>query len=240
MKKLFIITSFLFIFAAGALHAETTYKSIQDEVEKKMKMIREGGGSGQVVEEIKIDKRKKYRSKKKKKITKKPENTGYIGNLSALNIVAGMFEGGIIGAGCGLIGYSRTMNTDNMHLIKGAIIGTSAGLIMGAALSGFEAATQRYSASDDFGYNLLGGMVVGSILGAGGGAISYAKTDDLENVSEGMGYGIAFGAAGGFILALVEVFLPEKYRGGGAYGGEHSLKIKNDGKNSYLSYNIEY
>ena len=231
MKKLLIsamIFSLLFapaVFSASAgvptttpapAHAKTADKmtEIQKKIQDKLDAITKGGKSDQTTEkEIIIDRYKK-KTTVPGSVTDTVIATGYdMGTLASMNIIGGLFEGGIIGAGCGLIGYSKNMNRDTKPLVTGTIIGMFTGMALGAGLSLYQTTSSRYSASDDYGYDLAGGTIIGILLGTAGGLISYGKTRRLENVSEGIGYGVALGAGIGLLLGSIETFIPEQYRG---------------------------
>jgi hypothetical protein len=186
---------------------------IQQKVQQELDQISRNGKSGQNVDkEIVIDKYGKKAKPEEPVAVATPQ--GYdMGSLAAMNIIGGLFEGGIIGASCGLIGYSKSMNTDVKPLVIGTVTGAFSGAGLGAVLSLVQTTTKRYSSSDDLGYDIAGGTVLGTVLGTAGGMISYGKTRHLENVSEGIGYGVAFGAGLGLALGVVESLLPEYYRG---------------------------
>lgn len=133
-------------------------------------------------------------------------------NLAILNITGGIFEGAIIGSGCGLIGYAQLKNKSATPLINGAIVGAVTGAVLASSLSIFENFSKKYTASEDFGLNLIYYSFIGSLLGCAGGVISYGKTGDAENISEGIGYGIAIGSFCGLIMSFAEVFGPEQLR----------------------------
>ncbi|MEI7542517.1 MAG: hypothetical protein WCJ94_04625 [bacterium] len=161
-----------------------------------------------------------------------------MGTLAAMNIIGGLFEGGLIGAGCGLIGYSKNMNLNTQPLVTGTLAGMFTGMTLGAALSIYQANSKRYSASDDFGYDIVGGTILGILLGSAGGFISYGKTHDLENVSEVIGYGVAIGAGLGLVLGVVETFIPEQYRG--TTEKLKAMNIQNLNGSTVLSCNIKF
>ncbi|HDQ26241.1 MAG TPA: hypothetical protein ENN43_05780 [bacterium] len=228
MKKLLIFAVIMAV-SAGYVYSATATR-IDDEVRRKMDEIEKSGKKGTPVEkEITI----KRGAKKEEPVTSGVRESAYIQTLAALNITGGIIEGGMIGAACGLIGYSQSMNRDVNSLTTGAIIGSSVGAGLGAILSIIQANTQRYSASNDFGYNLLGGLFIGSVFGAAGGAISYGRTKDLENVSEGIGYGAAIGSSLGFILAFVEMMLPEELR---SRASGHAFNIRGTADRAVLVY----
>jgi hypothetical protein len=189
--------------------------TIQKKIQERLDQISRGGKPDQAGEkEITID---RYKKKTTATPAVEPESAapaGYdMGTLASMNIIGGLFEGGIIGASCGLIGYSKSMNRDVKPLVSGTVAGMFTGMGLGAVLSLYQTTSKRYSASDDYGYDLAGGTVLGAMVGIAGGFISYGKTRHLENVSEGIGYGVAFGAGLGLILGTLESFLPEQYRG---------------------------
>jgi hypothetical protein len=241
MKKVFIFAIIIsFVFSMRAFSQDKTNQKtidkINTEVEKKMEQIRNSGKKGPFVEEIKIKK-----GVKKEEINTEiiPEKSGYIGVLSTLNIIGGIFEGAIIGAGCGLIGYAQLDNRDANPLINGAIIGAGTGFALSSVLSLVQLNSKKYIASDDFGLNLIGGAILGGMLGAAGGAISFGNTDRMEDVTLGIGYGTAIGSAAGFILAIVEYFLPENIRGGAGYGGSgRAMNVILNDKYALLEYNF--
>jgi hypothetical protein len=243
MKKVFIFAIiFNFLLATFVFSEEKTkqrtIEKIDLEVEKKMEQIRNSGKTGPFVEEIKIKKGVKKEEVKTEIIA---EKSGYIGVLSTLNIVAGIFEGAIIGAGCGLIGYAQLDNRNSTPLVNGAIIGAGTGAALASALSLVQLNNRRYIASDDFGLDLIGGAVLGGLLGAAGGAISFGHTNRMEDVTLGVGYGVVFGSVSGLILGIVEFFLPEDLRGGAGYGGsERAMNIILDKEYTYLGYNLKY
>jgi len=212
MKKLYVLLIILVfavnipVYAAGG----STVDIINEKVQEKLDAIKKAGDKGGAfVEEIKIDK-----SKAKKTAEEPKEPVNYeMGNLAAMNIVGGFFEGAVAGAGCGLIGYGQTKNRDINPLVNGAIIGAVSGAVLASALSIAEMQTKKYYASDDYGINTAVWTVLGSAIGASGGALSYASTKQTEKITEGAGYGAAIGALSGIILSTVEFFMPENLRG---------------------------
>jgi hypothetical protein len=234
MKKVtaLVITMVLIAFYAFAGVAG----SIDAEVQKKMDMIKNSKSTGPFVDEIKFKKAAPQESP-----VAEATPTGYMGSLSALNIMGGIFEGGIVGAGCGLIGYSQTKNRDNHPLINGAVAGTISGASLAVILSLVELSSKRLSSSDDFGFDIIGGTFAGAALGAAGGTISYGKTTHTENISEGIGYGIAAGSAAGLIIGFIEFLLPESVRGGPTVtGGTHAYIRQLDANTTVISCNINY
>lgn len=208
--------------------------TIDQDVQKEMDRIKNSGGNGQFVNEINYQKAAPQQT-----TTTEAMPTGHVGTLSALNIIGGIFEGGLVGTGCGLLGYSQTMNRDNRPLINGAVAGTISGASLSVILSVVEIQSRR-TAADYFGYDILGGLGMGAVLGAAGGTISYERTRHLENISEGVGYGVAVGSAAGFILGLVEFLLPESISGGSVIGGTHAYINQLDANTTVLSCNIPY
>jgi hypothetical protein len=209
--------------------------TIDQEVQKKMDAIKNSKSTGPYVDEIKFKKAVPEQAP-----VAEAAPSGYMGSLSALNIMGGVFEGGVIGTGCGLIGYSQTKNRDANPLINGAIAGTISGASMAVILSIVELSSKRLSSSDDFGFDIMGGLVMGGVLGAAGGTISYGKTTHSENISEGVGYGIAAGSIAGLIIGVVEFLLPESVRGGPSIGGTHAYIMQLDADTTVISCNIKY
>ena len=117
-----------------------------------------------------------------------------------------------------------------------------AGAASAIGLSVAETITGRYSMSDDYGYDIFGGMLVGVAVGGAAGAINWQRTGHLENVSEGMGYGAVIGALGGLATAIGETFLPESLRGGGGTydTGSHALLLQPYSGTTVLCYNFKY
>jgi hypothetical protein len=203
-----------------------------------MDRINKSGTSGKNMEkEIIINKNKKKTVEKPLANTTNARTFDMV-SLAELNIFGGIFEGGVIGAGIGLNSYSKSMNTDKKPLVTGALIGTFTGAGLAAGLSLWQSVSKRYSSSDDFGYDLIGGSVIGACLGAAGGSISYGKTGHLENVSEGAGLGIAIGAGLGLVLGAVEAVIPEEYRG--VSGKLHVFNIQQLDGTTVVSCNIKY
>lgn len=224
---------------AAATPTANKMNEIERKIQEKLDAIQKGGKSDKTTEtEITIDRYKKK--------TPTPEPTpetaapgGYdIGTLTSMNIIGGLFEGGIIGAGSGLLWYSKGGNRDTRPLVTGTIIGMFSGMALGACLSLYQTTSKRYSASDDYGYDLGGGTIVGVLMGAAGGFISYGRTGDLENVSEGIGYGVIVGAAMGLILGTVETFIPEQYRG--MTGKLRALNIQDMDGSTVVSCNMSF
>lgn len=243
MKKVIILVTILNFIITGYIFSQEkksqrTIDKIDSEVEKKMEQIRNSGKTGPFVEEIKI---KKGIKKEEVKTEIIPEKSGYIGILSTLNIVGGIFEGAIIGAGCSLIGYAQLDNRDPSPLVNGAIIGAGTGAALASVLSLVQLNTRKYFASDDFGLNLIGGAVLGGLLGAAGGAISFGHTNRMEDVTQGIGYGVLFGSISGLILAVVEFILPEDLRGGSGYGGsDRAMNIRLNEEYALFGYNLKF
>jgi hypothetical protein len=243
MKKvivLIILINFSFVLTIFSQEnkSQKTIERIDSEVEKKMEQIRNSGKTGPFVEEIKI---KKGVKKEEVKAEIVQDKSRYIGVLSTLNIVGGIFEGSIIGAGCSLIGYAQLNNRDATPLVNGAIIGAGTGAALASVLSLVQLNNRRYSASDDFGLNLIGGAILGGMLGAAGGAISFGHTNRMEDVTQGIGYGVVFGTISGLILAVVELILPEDLRGGAGYGGsERAINIYFDNNYAMMNYYFKY
>jgi len=225
--------------APAASETPDKMTQIQKKIKEELDAIQRGGKSDKTTEkEIIIDRYKK-KTAAPQAVTDTVIATGYdMGTLASMNIIGGLFEGGIIGAGTGMLWYSKGMNKDTKPLVTGTIIGMFTGMALGAGLSLYQTTSKRYSASDDYGYDLLGGTLVGALLGTAGGFISYAKTRHLENVSEGMGYGVMFGAAMGLALGTVESFVPEQYRG--MTGKLRALNILDMDGSTVLSCNISF
>ncbi len=210
MKKLPVLVFIAFFAVYAPLSAAGTVDTINQKVQEKLDAIKKAGDTGgPLAEEIKIDK-----SKAKQAIEDKKEPADYeMGNLAAMNIVGGFFEGAIAGAGCGMIGYGQTKNRDINPLVNGSIIGGVSGAVLASVLSIAQMQTKKYYASDDYGINTAVWTVLGSAIGASGGALSYASTKQTEKITEGAGYGAAAGALTGIILSTVEFFAPENLRG---------------------------
>ena len=230
-------------FSASATAAATPTANKMNEIERKIQekldAIQKGGKSDKTTEtEITIDRYKK----KTPTPVPTPELAapgGYdMGTLASMNVIGGLFEGGIIGAGSGLLWYSKGKNRDTKPLVTGTVIGMFSGMALGAVLSLYQTTSKRYSASDDYGYDLGGGTLVGILMGAAGGFISYGKTGDLENVSEGIGYGVIVGATMGLILGTIETFIPEQYRG--MTGKLRALNIQDMDGSTVVSCNMSF
>jgi hypothetical protein len=233
LKKL-IISIIALVFLEVSVIAETVQTSgsdleiINKKVQERMDQIKKAGKPSAYVTEIKIDRNKVNTEETKVPFPAAAEGSQE-GNLAALNIIGGLFEGSIIGAGCGLIGFSQTKNRDINPLINGSIAGAIAGSSLAALLSLAEAGTKKYYASDDFGYNIITWTLLGAAAGSGGGAISYSSTKKLENISEGAGYGCAAGAFAGMTFGLIEFFAPEIQRGASNKGHAFNININADG-----------
>ncbi len=248
MRKITAITLVISIlisplaFAADAPKPSTTPSKmsiIEQKVQEKLDVINRAGTTGQNVEkEITFDKYKKKAVEEKPLADMSNAPKFDMITLAQLNVFAGFFEGGLIGAGIGLIGYSKSMNTDRRPLVAGSIAGLFTGAGLAAGLSLWQSISKRYSSSDDYGYDLIGGTVVGACIGAAGGLISYGKTRDLENVSEGMGWGVLVGATLGLALGTIETFIPEEYRGMSLKLRAFNIEQRNDA--TVLSCNIKY
>jgi len=210
MKKFVIFLCIVLI--TNLIYAEEkkgTVNSIDEKIKEKLQKIEKADIKNKVFEkEVKKEDIKRTEVIEEKKL---PEENQML-NLSILNITAGIFEGAIIGSGYGLIGYSQLKNKNTVPLINGAIIGTVTGVVLASSLSLFENFSKKYTASEDFGLNLIYYSFIGGLLGCAGGVISYGKTSDTENISEGIGYGIAIGSFCGLIMSFVEVFGPEQLR----------------------------
>ncbi len=161
------------------------------------------------------------------------------GTLIALNVAGGVFEGAIIGTGCGLLGYADFRNRDIAPLLNGAFIGLGAGVIGSTVLSLVELNVDKYYFSSDYGIDILGGCVIGSMLGTCGGVISYIKTKAGENILEGVGYGASIGTALGFVAAIVEMVIPSQYRGA-EIRENHALHLEFTPDATLLTYSIKY
>ena len=238
MKKVLVVASLLIVLTPLFLLAEDSkYGTIKEEIQKKMDAIKKGGKTGEnVKEEIKID---RYAPKQPAKTpTPSPTDREQQATLTLMNVTAGIFQGAIAGTGVGMIEYSKNMNTRPMALINGAIIGSLSGAGLAYGMSIVQLITKKEYISDDFGYGLLGGMGIGAIIGSAGGFISYAKTDDLENVSEGIGWGIAFGSLFGLAVATVEFFLPAEMRAIG--GSKHAWHLEIQGDAVMAAVSLEY
>lgn len=186
-----------------------TVNLIDEKIKEKLQKIEKTDIKNKVFEkEIKKEDIKKTEVIEEKNISKENQML----NLAILNITGGIFEGAIIGSGCGLIGYAQLKNKSATPLINGAIVGVVTGAFLASSLSIFENFSKKYTASEDFGLNLIYYSFIGSLLGCAGGVISYGKTGDAENISEGIGYGIAIGSFCGLIMSFAEVFGPEQLR----------------------------
>jgi hypothetical protein len=237
MKKTLVLTAIMLIFVpcifAGTLGV------INEAVEKKMREINNSGKTGQNVQEIKF---KRGGVQPVAEATVTAEKIGYIGTLSALNITAGIFEGGILGMSVGLIGYSQSLNRNIDPVIYGSVIGTVTGAVCAVGLSVAQTITGRFSMSDDFGLDIFGGMLVGASVGAAGGVLNWQRTGHSENISEGAGWGALGGSVAGLIVAIVESIMPEALRGGGGTPetGSHASIIQTSGSTTVLCYNFKY
>ncbi len=214
MKKYFVAVLLIILISNHNFGEDKkgTVNTLDEKIKEKLQAIEKSDKKGKVFEReiTKEEILRKSGKTEEAKETKYQENAML--NLTILNIVSGIFEGAAIGAGCGLIGYSQLKNKDTTPLINGAIAGSISGAILGASLSLFQYATEKYYASEDMGLNLIIYSFTGGLLGLTGGVISYGKTKDTENLSEGIGYGIAIGSFCGLIMGFVETFGPEKLR----------------------------
>lgn len=237
MKKALVLSAVLVLLVPCIFAG--TMGNINAEVERKMNEINKSGKTGQNVQEIKF---KKRGVEPVGTATPPPAKAGYIATLSALNITAGIFEGGILGMTVGLIGYSQSMNRNIDPVIYGSVIGTVAGAVAAVGLSVAETITGRFYMSDDYGLNIFGGVIIGTTIGAAAGTINWQRTGHMENISEGAGYGAATGAMAGLVLAVIETVLPENLRGGGMTGdgGSHASIIYPYAGTAVLCYNFKY
>jgi hypothetical protein len=237
MKKALVLMAVIVLFVpciyAGVMG------TINDDVEKMMRQINSSGKTGQNVQEIKF---KRKTNEPAAAATETPVKIGFIGTLSALNITAGIFEGGILGMTVGLVGYSQSLNRNINPVIYGSVIGTITGAVAAAGLSVAETITGRYSMSDDYGLDIFGGMLVGVAIGSAAGVLNWQRTGHMENVSEGAGYGVTVGALGGLAVAIAETFMPESLRGGGGTydTGSHASLIAPYCGTTVLCYNFKY
>lgn len=236
MKKAVILTVIIGLLVPCAFAG--TMGEINDAVEKKMREINSSGKSGQNVTEIKF---KRATPTPVSTSTITPDKVGAIGTLSALNIAGGIFEGGIIGMTIGLAGYSQSMNRNIDPVIYGSLAGTLVGAVLGAGLSVAQTITGRYSMSDDYGLDLLGGLFIGSAIGSAAGILNWQRTGHMENVSEGCGWGALAGTIASAVVATVECFLPENVRGGSMYdGGTHASIIDTGNGTTVIALNLTY
>ncbi len=238
MKKMLVLAAILIVFTPlFSLATDSKYGTIKEEIEKKMDAIKKGGKAGDnVKEEIKID---RYAPKQAvSTATPSPDDKEQQATLTLMNVTAGIFQGAIAGTGVGMIEYSKNMNMRPMALINGAIIGSISGAGLAYGMSVVQLITKKSYISDDFGYGLLGGIGIGSILGAAGGFISYAKTDDLENISEGIGWGVAFGSIFGLAVATFEFFMPEEMRA--VSGSKHAMRLDIQGDRVMAAVSMSY
>ncbi len=244
MKKIFL-TILLIILISNYSFGEDkkgTVNILDEKIKEKLQSIEKSDKKGKVFErEI----TKEEILKKSGKIEESKETKYQINamlDLTILNIVAGIFEGAAIGTGCGLIGYSQLKNKDITPLINGAIAGGVSGAILGASLSLFQYGTGKYYSSEDMGLNLIIYSFTGGLLGLAGGIISYGKTKDTENLSEGIGYGIAIGSFCGLIMGFIETFGSEKLRQR-RFESEskgRAFNIFYDNKKILAFYNLKY
>jgi hypothetical protein len=237
MKKTLVFTAVIALLVPCVFAG--TMGTINEAVDKKMREINSGNKTGQNVQEIKF---KKATPTPVATNVITPQQVGYVGTLSILNISAGIFQGGIIGMTIGLAGYSQSMNRNIDPVIYGSVIGTVTGATLAVALSVAETITGKYYMSDDYGFDLLGGFVMGSMLGAAAGTLNWQRTGHLENISEGAGWGALGGSIAGLILGTVEsFFVPENIRGGSFYdGGTHASVLQTGYGTTILAYNFSY
>jgi len=154
------------------------------------------------------------------------------------NITGGIFEGAVIGAGCGLIGYGRTNNRDITPVINGSVYGLISGAVLASALSIVQANTGKYYASDDYGINLIQWVAAGAAAGGAVGYFTYGSLKNTEVITENTGYGIAGGALTGLIFATIEFMLPSELRG--KTGSGRAEIIPSGLNNLAVVYSVKY
>ncbi len=233
-KKLFIIV--IAIFWVLSLFAESggTVDEINRLVREKMEVIKKSGSSLPNVKELPMKKGSAVSSQVSVIDSQKQFN---MKELAMTNITGGIFEGGIIGAGCGLIGYAQTGNRDINPLINGAVAGTVSGALLASVLSIVQANTEKYYSSDDYGINLIQWVTAGAAAGAATGYFTYSSLKKTEVITENTGYGIAGGAFIGMVFATVEFFVPSELRGRIGSGRAFITPLNNEYK---LVYAVSY
>lgn len=234
MKNIFYIVIFIVLFNNYIFCEEKTgtVNKIDEKIKEKLQLIEKSDKKNAVFEREITKEEILKKSGKTDEIKEARYQENAMLNLAIMNITAGIFEGAAIGTGCGLIGYSQLKNKNTEPLINGAISGSITGAVLGAALSLFQYGTEKYYASEDMGINLIIYSFTGGLLGLAGGVISYGKTRDTENLSEGIGYGIAIGSFCGLIMGLIEVFGPEKLR-------QRKFESESKGRAFNIFYNDE-
>lgn len=127
------------------------------------------------------------------------------------NTFAGMFTGSLVGAAIGALPYAiERKDQDPGSVILGSVYGAVGGAVaLGLPLSAYEVASDKPGAGITVLYNTLGFAVLGGVVGAGSGMISYRRKVDYdpqsaEDFTGAAAAGVCTGALLGLSVGLYE------------------------------------
>ena len=134
-----------------------------------------------------------------------------IGAAYGANLFAGLAVGALLGSAGAAIPYAyERHNQSPENVVYGAAYGGLGGVLaLGIPLSAWEVASKRPGAGIDVLYNTLAFGVLGGAVGAGGGVISYSRTqsyapDAGENFLAAAAAGVCAGALLGLVVGVVD------------------------------------
>lgn len=130
------------------------------------------------------------------------ERTVSPGKAYGANTFAGMAVGALVGAAGGALPYAiERKNQDPSSVILGAVYGAIGGaVVLGLPVSAYEVASNKPGAGITVLFNTLGFAVLGGVVGAGGGMISYRRKVDYDPRS---GEDFLGAAAGGVCIGAI-------------------------------------
>jgi hypothetical protein len=134
-----------------------------------------------------------------------------IGSAYGANLFAGLAVGALLGCAGAAIPYAyERHNQSPQNVVYGAAYGGLGGVVaLGIPVSAWEVASNRPGAGIDVLYNTLAFAVMGGAVGAGGGMISYSRTqsyapDAGENFLAASAAGVCAGALVGIVVGVVD------------------------------------
>ncbi len=133
------------------------------------------------------------------------------GRAYGANLLAGLFTGAFVGAGAGSISYAGRHNQDPSSIALGAIYGSlGAALGVGLPVSAYQVAVGREGVGTNAFYDVLGFGLIGGVVGAAGGVLSYRnkagtpQETQAEDFLAAGGAGVCSGALVGLGIGLFE------------------------------------
>jgi hypothetical protein len=146
-----------------------------------------------------------------------PEAQASAGASYGINVFSGILTGALVGASAEAIPYAQSRhNQDPKPVVIGAVIGSAAAALgVGVPISAYEVSRQRPGAGGTLMADIFGFGVLGGVLGAGVGTVSYRdkvgtrQQDQAEDFLAAGGAGVCAGAVVGLAAGILDAFMPQ-------------------------------